>query len=397
MGIHATSVELCLDAELGKKSYVAELRAYGDDLSIKIDGKSYKGLVKVSLFKFDDNNKRVCVGDLFTTVNANMMYEDGFKYLREGYLQELDAVFSITAGDLDRDFKDDLAITVSASYAKSNISEATYCELYTWNDGTSSLTHVNGIGDNGRIALSSGSNTMIAANVTFGTFAKRDKEGAATSDTVTGLIVAGYDWDDTVYNLTCHKPNDLAYRYVYYDVDDAEFKTSGYQSLPPTDGVSDCFGLGKPGVERVYSGPEFNGVGSSQGASVSQEIEVDESHTHSYETGLSINGEFLGGASFRKQEFLGGFVLNFSAGYSHGWISSKGQSFGGTVDNLPEEAKGDYGFQWRVGVNMVDRDKFEKGSDGKQLGSKDTDKFWIIGYDVRDAQQPMAPAERWSS
>ena len=852
-GIHATSVELCLDAKLGKKSYVAELRAYGDDLSTKIDGKSYKGLVKVSIFAFDSRNnyKRFWVGDLFTTVNTNMMYEDGFKYLREGYLQELDGVFNITAGDvdgdgmdeifaytgcyvdesgqrkavidmfdlengstrnaqhkvlkvdagsaadytvkahygsdhdaawtqlqscpvvtlatgdLDRDFKDDLAITVSAPYGKSNIAESTYCELYTWNDDTSSLTHVNGIGENGRIALSSGGKTMLGANATFGTFAKRDEEGATTGNTVTGLIIAGYDWSGAAYDCGVW-PTNVAYRYVYYDVDAGKYQISGYQDLPPANWVSgfqkiamdtygkmdqakrycctmaplalcaanldglttsirndyilvggtiykgfactvgtganalgtefgtismseqhynaknkldhkgidhswisdvkagcvsgsddyresfiavvgshrdedltkpddyywmtashatlgqdgklitgeeevitesnrrntrygtfvslalpdvdkdsvqiefdqaqkvytnpkvlavlqdspyyqelqdsfgylvlggtgygqskgsgdsnggsisleggvaaefdtgapfvvgqlsvdvasekgyeyegektvnlsvsyeshagegdkaviytipmvyyiynatyeetgetgvisapvvldaetsvvstetydriaercgmtplsyflenktgdpktyktefetnsskvitDSFGLGKPGVERVYSGSEFDGVGSSQGASVSQEIEVDESHTHSYEMGISVNSQFLGGASFRKQEFLGGFVLNFAAGYSHGWISSKGQSFGGTVDNLPEEAKGDYGFQWRLGVNMVDRDKFEEGSDGKKLGSKDTDKFWIIGYDVKDVQDPLVPA-----
>lgn len=852
-GIHATSVELCLDAKLGKKSYVAELRAYGDDLSTKIDGKSYKGLVKVSIFAFDANNnyKRFWVGDLFTTVNTNMMYEDGFKYLREGYLQELDGVFNITAGDvdgdgvdeifvysgcyvdedgkrkavidmfdtegastqnaqhkvlkvdagtaanytvkaqgsdcdaawtqlqscpvvtlatgdLDRDFKDDLAITVSAPYGKSNIAEATYCELYTWNDETSSLTHVNGIGENGRIALSSGGKTMLGANATFGTFAKYDEEGATTGNTVTGLIIAGYEWEGAAYDVTRNWPDEVDFRYVYYDADNAEFKISVYQRLPREpllfgpagtafntyvsanqakryactmaplalctanldglttparndyilvggtiykgfactvgkganalgtelgtmsmseqhynasnkhdhkgidhtwisdvkagcvsgsddyresfiavvgthrdedltkpddyywmtashatlgqDGklitgeeevitesnrrntrygtfvslalpdvdkdsvqiefdqaqkvytnpkvlavlqdspyyqelqdsfgylvlggtgygqskgsgdsnggsisleggvaaefdtgapfvvgqlsvdvasekgyeyegektvnlsvsyeshagegdkaviytipmvyyiynatyeetgqkgvisapvvldaetsvvntetydriaercgmtplsyflenktgdpktyktefetnsskvIADSFGLGKPGVERVYLGSEFDGVGSSQGASVSQEIEVDESHTHSYEMGISVNSQFLGGASFRKQEFLGGFVLNFAAGYSHGWISSKGQSFGGTVDNLPEEAKGDYGFQWRLGVNMVDRDKFEEGSDGKKLGSKDTDKFWIIGYDVRDVQDPLVPA-----
>lgn len=36
-GIHATSVEFCSDASTGKKSRVAELRAYGDSSSTTID------------------------------------------------------------------------------------------------------------------------------------------------------------------------------------------------------------------------------------------------------------------------------------------------------------------------------------------------------------------------
>ena len=853
-GIHATSVELCLDAELGKKSYVAELRAYGDDLSTKIDGKSYKGLVKVSIFAFDSNNnyKRFWVGDLFTTVNTNMMYEDGFKYLREGYLQELDGVFNITAGDvdgdgmdeifaytgcyvdedgqrkavidmfdlengstrnaqhkvlkvdagtaanytvkaqgsdcdaawtqlqscpvvtlaagdLDRDFKDDLAITVSAPYGKSNIAEATYCELYTWNDDTLSLTHVNGIGDNGRIVLSSGGKIMLGANATFGTFAKRDENGIQTSDTVTGLIVAGYEWEGAAYDVTRNWPDEVDFRYVYYDDDNAEFKISAYQHLPrepllfgpagtafntyvsanqakryactmaplalctanldglttPTrndyilvggtiykgfactvgkganalgtefgtmsmseqhynasnkhdhkgidhtwisdvkagcvsgsddyresfiavvgshrdedltkpddyywmtashatlgqdgklitgeeeiitesnrrntrygtfvslalpdvdkdsvqiefdeaykvytnprvlavlqdspyyrelqdaygylvlggtgygegkgsgsaDGavvsgelgfgfeaetgwplffgkaefeiaaeagyeyqhektvnfsvtyeshagegnkvvvytlpmvyyvynavyeetgdkgcitapvalgaetsvvsqetydeiaeshnmtpisyflsntsghpetyesningdsdqtVSDSFGLGKKGVSRVYTSKGFIGTNSAAGASITQEIETETADSHQLEVGATVNGSFMGGFKINeKHDAAAGMVYGLSAGYTHEWLSSDSNSYEGTVDNLPEAAKDDYGFQWRLGVNAVDKDKFEAGSDGQALGTKDTDQFWIIGYDVRGEQKPDAPA-----
>ena len=855
-GIHATSTELCLDASTGKDGYVAELRAYGDDQSTTIDGKSIKGKVAIKLFKFDkagsgSGRKRTEVGELLPTVNSNMTYDGEFKYLRAGYLQELDAVFNITAGDvdgdgvdeifvytgcyideggrrkavmdmfdvgdgnpssakhlvltvdagpaksfnivqdfnedihwfqletcpvvtlatgdLDRDFKDDLAITVSGPFGRSHLSEgSSFCELYTWDQASASLKHVDGFGDSGRIALTSDQGTMLAANATFGTFAARDQNGVKTSSTVTGLVIAGYNHIYEGYFCTNETyPTDVAYRYAYFDVDAGEFKVSNYTlangkdkgkgalniarwtyykshqdkryrctmapiavctanleglatplrndyiliggdiyadfactvgeganglgsyvgtlsmsgqhynasnkhdhkgtdhvwisdvkagcvsgsytyresfiavvgshrdedltkpddyywmtvshatllangtlntgeeevitesnrrntrygtfislALPDVDkdsvqiefedaykvytnpkvlavlqdapyyqeledsfgylvlggtgfgqsqgsgaansgtvslecGVAaetktgaplivgelsidvasekgyeyqketsvsfsieyeshagegdkavvytipmvyymynatneetgetgvvsapvalgpetsvvsvdtydriakrclmtplsyflenksgnpttyasyysagtdtvtqDSFGLGKPGVERAYTGSGFLGSEGEEGASISQEIEVEESEAHTLEIGLGINGSFLSGAKLAKHEFLGGIVFGLSGGYAHEWVSSEGQSFGGTVDNLPKEAKGSYGFQWRLGVNKVDRNDFEDESD-TALGTRDTDQFWIVGYDVRDVQQPTAPA-----
>ena len=39
----------------------------------------------------------------------------------------------------------------------------------------------------------------------------------------------------------------------------------------------------------------------------------------------------------------------------------------------------------------MDVNKFEDGS-GDKLGTKDTDQFWIVGYDVKDVEMPDAPA-----
>ncbi|MFR7670099.1 MAG: hypothetical protein ACLU0O_04650 [Collinsella sp.] len=39
----------------------------------------------------------------------------------------------------------------------------------------------------------------------------------------------------------------------------------------------------------------------------------------------------------------------------------------------------------------MDVDKFEADS-GDKLGTKDTDQFWIVGYDVKDVEMPDAPA-----
>ena len=79
------------------------------------------------------------------------------------------------------------------------------------------------------------------------------------------------------------------------------------------------------------------------------------------------------------------------AGFTTGNSSSESTEYGGTVDNLPEAAQGKYGFVWRLGVNAVDVDKFEADS-GDKLGTKDTDQFWIVGYDVKDVEMPDAPA-----
>lgn len=57
-GIHATSVEFCSDASTGKKSRVAELRAYGDSSSTTIDGKSYAGKVELVLYSFSNGRTR---------------------------------------------------------------------------------------------------------------------------------------------------------------------------------------------------------------------------------------------------------------------------------------------------------------------------------------------------
>lgn len=270
-GIHATSFEFCSDASTGKKSRVAELRAYGDSSSTTIDGKSYAGKVELVLYSFSNGRTRTLDTHLPVTVNTNMMDGGRFKYLNAGYLQEHDAVFdveagdvdgdgvdelfvyagcyvdesgvrkavvdmydleggnwrqsvvkidagnaadytthneggndswtqlqsapvvSLAAGDLDRDFCDDLAIVVSAPYGKKNIAKSTHCELFSWDASKGALVHVDALGDAGAISLSANGKTMVAANATFGTFAAYDEEGKKTGETVTGLILAGYD------------------------------------------------------------------------------------------------------------------------------------------------------------------------------------------------------------
>lgn len=155
--------------------------------------------------------------------------------------------------------------------------------------------------------------------------------------------------------------------------------------------VVDSFGLGKPGVTRAYTHDGFNGAVAQSGASIEQTIEVEEGKEQELELGLTLNGSVVMGAKIAKHELFGGLCFGANAGFTTGNSSSESTEYGGTVDNLPEAAKDKYGFAWRLGVNAVDVNKFEDGS-GDKLGTKDTDQFWIVGYDVKDVAMPEAPA-----
>lgn len=155
--------------------------------------------------------------------------------------------------------------------------------------------------------------------------------------------------------------------------------------------VGDSFGLGKPGVTRAYTHDGFNGAAAQSGASIEQTIEVEEGKEQELELGLTLNGSVVMGAKLAKHELFGGLCFGANAGFTTGNSSSESTEYGGTVDNLPAPAQGKYGFVWRLGVNAVDVDKFEADS-GDKLGTKDTDQFWIVGYDVKDVEMPDAPA-----
>ena len=155
--------------------------------------------------------------------------------------------------------------------------------------------------------------------------------------------------------------------------------------------VGDSFGLGKPGVTRAYTHDGFNGAVAQSGASIEQTIEVEEGKEQELELGLTLNGEVVGGGKLGKHEVMGGLCFGANAGFTGARSSSESTEYGGTVDNLPEAAQGKYSFVWRLGVNAVDVDKFEADS-GDKLGTKDTDQFWIVGYDVKDVEMPEAPA-----
>lgn len=328
-GLYATSVAFSWNTgNNAKDNYLAELRAFGEDrtTTIEVNGnkETYNGAISIAVYSFDEKGNRVHACDLYPTVNANMMYEKGFKYIKAGYLQEYDAAFeieaadvdgdgadelfcyagayqdvkvgddtirqaivnmfkqdgkgnwttyeyyldagkasdystdytgwsnedndrawgqlqscpvvTIAAGDLDQDFKEDVAFTVSAPQNKSNVNSAA-CEIFTWNG--SSLTRVDIDGSGGRIGLDAADGrAMVSANCAFGTFAAYDAQGVKTGTTVTGLVIAGWEsfdsrahyGDDKNYDNN-HPYTNAAYRYVYYDLERGAYVISDYQSV----------------------------------------------------------------------------------------------------------------------------------------------------------------------
>lgn len=92
------------------------------------------------------------------------------------------------------------------------------------------LVHVDALGDAGAISLSANGKTMVAANATFGTFAAYDEEGKKTGETVTGLILAGYDWQRSAFDYGASDGSKglygALYRYAYFDSESGEFKLS---------------------------------------------------------------------------------------------------------------------------------------------------------------------------
>ena len=144
-------------------------------------------------------------------------------------------------------------------------------------------------------------------------------------------------------------------------------------------------------MTRAYTYDGYSGAVAQSGASTTQTIEVEEGEEQEFEYGFTLNGSVVMGAKIAKHELFGGLCFGANAGFTTGNSSSESTEYGGTVDNLPEAAKDKYGFAWRLGVNAVDVNKFEDGS-GDKLGTKDTDQFWIVGYDVKDVAMPDAPA-----
>lgn len=86
---------------------------------------------------------------------------------------------------------------------------------------------------------------MVAANATFGTFAAYDEEGKKTGETVTGLILAGYDWQRSAFDYGASDGSKglygALYRYAYFDSESGEFKLSDCKEY--RDGLLASYGL----------------------------------------------------------------------------------------------------------------------------------------------------------
>lgn len=103
-GLYSTSV--ALDGGDGKDNYVAELRAYGDN----VKSHDHWGKIEVQIFKISAGGKRTLVYSYEPKYNDNSFFSDRYRYFTRLYVQELDAVFEIQKADVNGDGLDDLFV-----------------------------------------------------------------------------------------------------------------------------------------------------------------------------------------------------------------------------------------------------------------------------------------------
>ncbi len=110
-GIYATST--AFDAGEGKDNYIAELRAYGNDVTTTANGETIKGKLGVQIYKVQDatgQRSEVKFLDAGTGDNLIVKEDSNFLYLHRRYVQELDAIFEVEAADVDGDGVDELFV-----------------------------------------------------------------------------------------------------------------------------------------------------------------------------------------------------------------------------------------------------------------------------------------------
>ena len=129
-------------------------------------------------------------------------------------------VVTLAGGDLDRDGKEEIAVTSSAPTDNNNVASAAHLTVFTEESGT--LTPVSGLNT---VSLADGEQAMVSANCAFGTFSLPD-----TGITGTVLIAAGYQSNNASSAHDSGAYTTAAYRFAYYDPQSKKFKLSEYRT-----------------------------------------------------------------------------------------------------------------------------------------------------------------------
>ncbi len=151
-----------------------------------------------------------------------------------------------------------------------------------------------------------------------------------------------------------------------------------------------------PDPDTVKRSEKTIRVTNSKGATTDQDITIENESTSSYEVGGALNIRIGAEVGFLKiLEAGAGAVFGFEGGYTTMTTTSNGTTFGGSVDNLPDDATG-YGFTWQL-VSKYYPGKFEIESDGtKSLtryvnDNNDPQGVWLVGFVATDVQKPDLP------
>lgn len=211
------------------RRYVQEMDAIMDVAAADVNGDGKDELFVYAGRWKDENGMRYAYVDVFNTTSMKRIDElkinagkaSAYQQATQWQWQiEKIPVVTLAGGDLDRDGKEEIAVTASAPTDNSNVASAAHLTVFTKKSGT--LTPVSGLDT---VSLADGEQAMVSANCAFGTFSLPD-----TGITGTVLIAAGYQSNNASSAHDSGAYTTAAYRFAYYDPQSKKFKLSEYRT-----------------------------------------------------------------------------------------------------------------------------------------------------------------------
>lgn len=211
------------------RRYVQEMDAIMDVAAADVNGDGKDELFVYAGRWKDENGTRYAYVDVFNTTSMKRIDELKINAGKSSSYQQATQwqwqiekipVVTLAGGDLDRDGKEEIAVTASAPTDNSNVASAAHLTVFTEESGR--LTPVSGLDT---VSLANGEQAMVSANCTFGTFSLPD-----TGITGTVLIAAGYQSNNASSAHGSGAYTTAAYRFAYYDPQSKKFKLSEYRT-----------------------------------------------------------------------------------------------------------------------------------------------------------------------
>ena len=211
------------------RRYVQEMDAIMDVAAADVNGDGKDELFVYAGRWKDENGTRYAHVDVFDTASMERIGQlkinagtaSAYQQATQWQWQiEKIPVVTLAGGDLDRDGKEEIAVTASAPTDNSNVASAAHLTVFTEKSGT--LTPVSGLDT---VSLADGEQAMVSANCAFGTFSLPD-----TGITGTVLIAAGYQSNNASSAHDSGAYTTAAYRFAYYDPQSKKFKLSEYRT-----------------------------------------------------------------------------------------------------------------------------------------------------------------------
>ena len=211
------------------RRYVQELDSILEVAAADVDGGGKDEIFVYAGRWKDENGTRYAFVDMFNRDNVKIGELKVNAGKSSTYQQSDDKMWSIekipvvtlAGGDLDRDGKEEIAVTVSAPTDNSKVASAAHLTVFTSENDI--LMPIDGL-DN--VSLANGDKAMVSTNCAFGTFQLPN-----TSITGTVLLVAGYQSNDATSNHYSGAYETAAYRFAYYDAQAKQFKLSDYRTV----------------------------------------------------------------------------------------------------------------------------------------------------------------------